>query len=337
MRAIVCEEMDRLVLKELPQPERAEEEALVAIRRIGICGTDLHAYKGNQPFFTYPRVLGHELAGIIEEIGPNEAGLKSGDQVSIIPYLHCGHCVACRSGKTNCCASMQVMGVHVDGGMRERITVPVSHLLKAEGLTLDETAMVEPLSIGAHAVRRAALQPGERVVVIGAGPIGLGVMAFAKQAGAYVIAVDRNLDRLELSRSWAGVDEIVQADDTAIQRVSEITGGDYATAVFDATGNVHSMNGAISYVAHGGQLIFVGLVKADITFHDPEFHKREMSILGSRNATRQDFEQVLTTLRDKRLTMDGYITHRTPFDELPNAIDIWLLPESQVVKAIVEL
>lgn len=337
MRAIVCEEMDRLVLKELPQPERAEEEALVAIRRIGICGTDLHAYKGNQPFFTYPRVLGHELAGIIEEIGPNEAGLKSGDQVSIIPYLHCGHCVACRSGKTNCCVSMQVMGVHVDGGMRERITVPISHLLKAEGLTLDETAMVEPLSIGAHAVRRAALQPGERVVVIGAGPIGLGVMAFAKQAGAYVIAVDRNLDRLELSRSWAGVDEIVQADDMAIQRVSEITGGDYATAVFDATGNVHSMNGAISYVAHGGQLIFVGLVKADITFHDPEFHKREMSMLGSRNATRQDFEQVLTTLRDKRLTMDGYITHRTPFDELPNAMDTWLLPESQVVKAIVEL
>ena len=207
--------------------------------------------------FTYPRVLGHELAGIIEEIGPNEAGLRPGDQVSIIPYLHCGHCIACRSGKTNCCASMQVMGVHVDGGMRERITVPVSHLLKADGLTLDETAMVEPLSIGAHAVRRASLQPGERVVVIGAGPIGLGVMAFAKQAGAYVIAVDRNLDRLELSRTWAGVDEIVQADEQALQRVSEITGGDYATAVFDATGNVHSMNGAIPYVAHGGQLILL--------------------------------------------------------------------------------
>ncbi|SCY70774.1 2-desacetyl-2-hydroxyethyl bacteriochlorophyllide A dehydrogenase [Paenibacillus polysaccharolyticus] len=337
MRAIVCEEIDRLVLKDLPQSERGEGEALVAIQRIGICGTDLHAYKGNQPFFTYPRILGHELAGIIEEIGPNEAGLQPGDQVSIIPYLHCGHCIACRSGKTNCCASMQVMGVHVDGGMRERITVPVSHLLRAEGLTLDETAMVEPLSIGAHAVRRAALQPGERVVVIGAGPIGLGVMAFAKQAGAYVIAVDRNLDRLELSRTWAGVDEIVQADEQALQRVSEITGGDYATAVFDATGNVHSMNGAIPYVAHGGQLIFVGLVKADITFHDPEFHKREMSMLGSRNATREDFEQVLSTLRDKKLTMDGYITHRAPFEELPTAMDTWLLPESQVVKAIVEL
>lgn len=127
MRAIVCEEIDQLKLQDLPQPERAEGEALVAIRRIGICGTDLHAYKGNQPFFTYPRVLGHELAAVIEEIGPNEAGLQPGDQVSIIPYLHCGHCIACRSGKTNCCASMQVMGVHVDGGMREKSTC-LSHI-----------------------------------------------------------------------------------------------------------------------------------------------------------------------------------------------------------------
>ncbi|WP_440118104.1 zinc-binding alcohol dehydrogenase family protein [Paenibacillus sp. QZ-Y1] len=337
MKAVICEEIDRLMLRDIAEPERAENEALVCIRRIGICGTDLHAYKGNQPFFTYPRILGHELVGIIEEIGSNEAGLQPGDQVSVIPYLHCGHCIACRSGKTNCCASMQVMGVHVDGGMREKIAVPVSHLLKAEGLTLDESAMVEPLSIGAHAVRRAALKPGEQVVVIGAGPIGLGVMAFAKQAGARVIAVDRNLDRLELSRTWAGADVLVQANEQAVQQVAEITKGDYATAVFDATGNVNSMNEAIQYVAHGGQLIFVGLVKADITFHDPEFHKREMSMLGSRNATREDFEQVMSSLREKKLSMDGYITHRTEFDQLPASMDQWLQPESQVVKAIVEL
>ncbi|KOY16983.1 zinc-binding alcohol dehydrogenase family protein [Paenibacillus xylanivorans] len=337
MRAVICEEINRLALRDIAEPERTENQALVTIRRIGICGTDLHAYRGNQPFFTYPRVLGHELAGIIEEIGPNEAGLKPGDQVSIIPYLHCGHCIACRSGKTNCCVSMQVMGVHVDGGMRERIVVPVSHLLQAEGLTLDETAMVEPLSIGAHAIRRAGLRPGDQVVVIGAGPIGLGVMAFAKQAGARVIAIDRNEDRLELSRTWAGVDALVQANEQAAQQVAEITDGEYATAVFDATGNMHSMNDAIHYVAHGGQLIFVGLVKADITFHDPDFHKREMSILGSRNATREDFEQVMSTLREKKLNMDGYITHRANFDQLPDDIDTWLRPDSHVVKAIVEL
>ncbi|RAW19531.1 alcohol dehydrogenase [Paenibacillus taichungensis] len=337
MRAVICEEINRLALRDIAEPERTENQALVTIRRIGICGTDLHAYKGNQPFFTYPRVLGHELSGIIEEIGPNEAGLKAGDQVSIIPYLHCGHCIACRSGKTNCCVSMQVMGVHVDGGMRERIAVPVSHLIQAEGLTLDETAMVEPLSIGAHAVRRAAIKPGDQVVVIGAGPIGLGVMAFAKLAGARVIAIDRNVDRLELSRIWAGVDAMVKANEQAAQQVAEITNGDYATAVFDATGNMQSMNNAIQYVAHGGQLIFVGLVKADISFHDPDFHKREMSILGSRNATREDFEQVMSILREKKLNMDGYITHRSSLDQLPESIDTWLQPDSYVVKAIVEL
>ncbi|MEW4429492.1 zinc-binding alcohol dehydrogenase family protein [Paenibacillus pabuli] len=337
MKAVVCEEINRLTIQDTDEPIRAEHEAIVSIKRIGICGTDLHAYKGNQPFFTYPRILGHELSGIIDDIGPNTAGLQVGDQVSIIPYLHCGHCIACRTGKTNCCASMQVMGVHVDGGMRERISVPVSHLIKAEGLTLDETAMVEPLSIGAHAVRRAGVQPGEQIIVIGAGPIGLGVMAFAKQAGARVIAIDRNLDRLELSRTWAGVDIVIQATDQVVEQVAEVTEGDYATAVFDATGNVQSMNEAIRYVAHGGQLIYVGLVKADITFHDPEFHKREMSILGSRNATRADFEQVISTLRQKKLSMDGYITHREPLSELPFAMDKWLLPETHVVKAIVEL
>ena len=337
MKAVVCEEIDRLTIQETDEPIRAEHEAIVSIKRIGICGTDLHAYKGNQPYFPYPRILGHELSGIIDDIGPNTAGLHVGDQVSIIPYLHCGHCIACRTGKTNCCASMQVMGVHVDGGMRERISVPVSHLIKAEGLTLDETAMVEPLSIGAHAVRRAGVQPGEQIIVIGAGPIGLGVMAFAKQAGARVIAIDRNLDRLELSRTWAGVDVVIQATDQVMEKVAEVTEGDYASAVFDATGNVQSMNEAIRYVAHGGQLIYVGLVKADITFHDPEFHKREMSILGSRNATRADFEQVISTLRQKKLSMDGYITHREPLTELPSAMDKWLLPDTHVVKAIVEL
>lgn len=337
MRAIVCEEINRLALRHVDEPVMGDQEALVSIRRIGICGTDLRAYKGNQPFFTYPRILGHELAGVIDQIGNNEAGLQPGDQVSIIPYLHCGQCIACRRGKTNCCVSMQVMGVHVDGGMREQIAVPVSHLVKANGLTLDETAMIEPLSIGAHAVRRSAIQPGDQVVVIGAGPIGLGVMAFAKQAGARVIAVDRNANRLELGRTWAGADELVIAADDAAGRIADLTSGDFATSVFDATGNVQSMNEAIRYVAHGGQLIYVGLVKADIVLNDPEFHKREMEVLGSRNATREDFERVMAVLRGKTLNMDGFITHRARFEELPDFMNRLLLPETQAVKAVVEL
>src|SRR5690554_3690106 len=191
MKGIRCEKVGALsYYNDLPEVEFKPGEALVNIRRIGICGTDMHAYKGNQPFFSYPRILGHELSGVIVQVGVNDKGLQEGDQVSVIPYMHCGSCIACRHGKTNCCTSMKVLGVHIDGGMRERIPVPVTHLIRTEGLTLDQSAMLEPLAIGAHAVRRAGLLRGETILVIGGGPIGLGVMAFAKYAGARVIAMD---------------------------------------------------------------------------------------------------------------------------------------------------
>src|SRR3954465_2870486 len=192
MKSIVCEQPNQFKMVEVEQPELKTGEALVRIRRIGICGTDYHAYRGNQPFFSYPRTLGHELSGEIESIGENPADLKPGDQVSVIPYMNCGECIACRNGKTNCCTDMKVLGVHIEGGMSEWITVPYNHLVTTEGLTLDQSAMIEPLSIGAHAIRRSELKQGEFVLVIGAGPIGLGVMAFAKHEGAKVIAMDVN-------------------------------------------------------------------------------------------------------------------------------------------------
>src|SRR4051812_10971887 len=190
LKTIVCEQPDHFLLKETEWPTVQAGQALVKIRRIGICGTDLHAYKGRQPFFSYPRILGHELSGEILEIGANESGLQAGDPVVIIPYQHCGSCIACRSGKTNCCTKLDLIGVHSDGGMREVIAHPASLLLKAEGISLEQAAIVECLSIGAHAVRRAELKPQETVLIIGSGPIGLGVMKFAKLAGARVIAMD---------------------------------------------------------------------------------------------------------------------------------------------------
>ncbi|WP_239616739.1 zinc-binding alcohol dehydrogenase family protein [Cohnella mopanensis] len=337
MRGIVCEEIDRFNLVELPEPTIVEGEAIVRIRRVGICGTDLHAFKGNQPFFTYPRVLGHELAGIIERIGDNEAGLAVGDQVSVIPYMHCGQCVACRNGKTNCCTSMKVLGVHIDGGMRERISVPVTHLIQTNGLTLDQTAVLEPLSIGAHAVRRSGLLKGETALVIGGGPIGLGVMAFAKYAGARVIAMDINDERLAFSRSWANVDDTVNALHNPQEKLAELTGGDFPTVVFDATGNARSMTDAFGWVAHGGRLVYVGLVKADIAFHDPEFHKRELTLMGSRNATKEDFANVYAAMKSGGIDVDSYITHRSSFEDMIGQFDTWLKPESKVIKAMVEL
>ncbi|WP_127580354.1 zinc-binding alcohol dehydrogenase family protein [Paenibacillus koleovorans] len=337
MKGIVCEQPGQFRLVEMEEPAFVPGEAIIRIKRIGICGTDLHAYRGNQPFFQYPRVLGHELAGVIEEVGENTAGFRKGDQVSVIPYLHCGACIACRNGKTNCCTAMRVLGVHKDGGMRELISVPVSLLIKTEGLTLDQAAILEPLSIGAHAVRRAAVRSGETVLVIGAGPIGLGVMAFAKHCGATVIAMDINQERLDYCVRWANVDQTIHALDQPVEQLTAITDGHFPTAVFDATGNARSMTESFRYVAHGGTLVFVGLVKSDITFNDPEFHKREMTLMGSRNATKSDFEHVLEVVRTGRIDADRYVTHRAPFTAMIGQFDNWLKPESQVIKAMVEL
>ncbi|MDQ6417966.1 zinc-binding alcohol dehydrogenase family protein [Paenibacillus sp. LHD-117] len=339
MKGIVCDAIGELrFTDELPEPALTEGHVIVSIRRIGICGTDYHAFKGNQPFFHYPRILGHELSGVVDQIGDNSEGLAPGDPVAIIPYLHCGRCVACRRGKTNCCTNMQVLGVHVDGGMRERISVPVSHLLKADRLTFDEAAMVEPLAIGAHAVRRAEVAASDTVLVIGSGPIGLAVMAFAKHAGAYVIAMDINEERLAFCKTWAKADQTINTMEVdAKDRLSEWTNGEFPVAVFDATGNAGSMMKAFELVAHGGKLIFVGLVKGDISFSDPEFHKRELTLMGSRNATVSDFEHVMEVLGSRDLDISPFITHRSSFDQMVDSFGSWLNPESKVMKAIVEL
>lgn len=337
MKAIVCEQVGQFKGIEVPEPSPITGEAIVRIKRIGICGTDIHAFKGNQPFFTYPRILGHELSGIIEWIGDNDAGLHAGDQVSIIPYLHCGICIACRNGKTNCCTSMRVLGVHTDGGMRELLSVPVTHLLKANSLTLDQAAIVEPLSIGAHAVRRSALQSGETALVIGGGPIGLGVMAIAKLQGAKVIAMDIDKERLSFCKAWAQVDGTVDATENPASTIEELTNGEYPTVVFDATGNARSMSEAVRYMAHGGRLVYVGLVKGEIPLDDPEFHKREATLLGSRNATREDFLYVIDLIQEGRLQTDAYMTHNAPFEQMMDRFEDWLNPASKVIKAIVTL
>lgn len=338
MKGIICEEIGKFVYREdLPEPQIHAGEAIVRIRRIGICGTDLHAYRGNQPYFTYPRVLGHELSGIIEQIGDNPEGFRAGDQVSVIPYLHCGECRACLSGKTNCCQKMRVFGVHLDGGMRERVALPVQNLLKTEGLTLDQAAMLEPLAIGAHAVRRSGLGAGDQVLVIGAGPIGLGVMAMARYAGAKVIAMDVNDERLDFCRGWAQAEHTVSALREPKEQLSRLTGGNFLPYIIDSTGNLSSMESAFGYVGHGGTLTFVGLVKGNISFSDPDFHAREMTVQGSRNATRADFERVLDAIRDGFIDVGSYISHRSRFEDIIGQFENWLRPESKVIKAMVEL
>ena len=338
MKTIVCDQPDHFSYQERPTPVVTQGQALVRIRRIGICGTDLHAFRGRQPYFSYPRVLGHELAGEIITVGEGVTGLKIGDAVTVMPYLECGDCIACRSGKTNCCTSLQVIGVHQDGGMQEIIRMPADHLIKAPGVGYDELALVECMAIGAHAVRRAGLSEGENVLVIGAGPIGLGIMQFARIAGARVIALDLDAQRLAFARSWAGADAIVKGGDEHSKRlVDELTEGNGASAVFDATGSAQSMIQGFDYVAHGGRYLLVSIVDATISFYDPDFHRREMTLLSSRNATREDFLWVLQCLADKQLDLVPLISHRCRFDRLVQEFSDWTSPGSGLVKGIIEV
>ncbi|MGJ9384660.1 zinc-binding alcohol dehydrogenase family protein [Salipaludibacillus sp. CF4.18] len=337
MKQIICNEPERLSFIDVEKPLLAPKHALVKIQRIGICGTDLHAFKGDQPLFTYPRILGHELSGTIEEVYQKESNFEKGDQVAIIPYLHCENCAACKLGKTNCCARLKVIGVHKDGGMQEYLAVPLQNLIQINDLTLDEAVLLEPLAIGAHAIRRAKIEEGDEILVIGAGPIGLGVMLLAKEIGAKVMAMDVNKQRLKFCEDWLGVEETIDALGAPAEELTCITNGMFVPTVFDATGNKQSMETAFNYISYGGQLIYVGLVKQPIQFYDPDFHKRETTLLGSRNATLEDFQFVHDVLKKRNIDISAFITHRTSFHNVIKTFPSWLKTDSNVIKAVVEL
>ncbi|HDZ14008.1 hypothetical protein LCGC14_1666010 [marine sediment metagenome] len=335
MKYIVCEKPGEFQLKEKKAPEKISGEALLKIKKVGICGTDLHAYGGNQAFFTYPRILGHELASQIVEIDDNAQNLKAGDNVVIMPYMNCKTCIACRNGKSNCCTQMKVLGIHTDGGMQELLSVPIDLLVPAQNLTDDEMAIVEPLAIGAHAIRRAQLQKGETIVVIGCGPIGIGIMKLAQIKGAKVIAIDMNQGRLDYAKNVIGVDHIVKGGPNAISTIQELTNGDMCTAVFDATGHKGALESGPDYMAHGGRYILVGLSKGELTFTHPAIHAKETSILCSRNATLEDFKYVISVLEKGEFPTDSFVTHNVQCDEMIAHFDSWLDPENGVIKATV--
>lgn len=337
METLTLIEPGRMLLTQTEAPDRPPAgHAVVRVLRVGVCGTDLHAFRGRQPFFTYPRVLGHELGvevvALASDVPPSE--LAIGDRCAVEPYLNCGACIACRRGTPNCCVHLRVLGVHVDGGMREFITVPAHKLHRSNVLSFDQLALIETLAIGAHAVDRAAVVAGETVLVIGAGPIGLTVIQFALTAGARVIALDLDARRLAFCQRQLGVEFVVPGGDGAMAEVRAITDDDLPVAVFDATGNLASMTEAFGYVAHGGRLVFVGLVQGDVSFHDPEFHRQELTLLASRNATTADFRRIIGLAETGQVDPAGGITHRVPFASAAAQFPDWVRPESGVIKAL---
>lgn len=337
MKTLQCTQPGLLQYQQSTYPISTTGNAIIKIKRIGVCGTDLHAYQGTQPFFSYPRILGHELSGELIETG-GAAGFAVGETVTFIPYFNCGTCIACRSGKPNCCVQIKVFGVHIDGGMAAYVSVPAYSLVHGEGLSFDELALVEPLAIGAHGVRRAAIMPGEFVLVVGAGPIGLCTMAFAAIAGAQVIAMDINQNRLNFCANNLQVPFTINAaasDVTA--QLAAITGGDMPTVIIDATGSLGAINNAFKYLAHTGRFVLVGLQKGNIEVSHPEFHKREATLMSSRNATRQDFEHVVASIKNGLVKPLGFITHRVNFDEVTTHFESWLNPANGVIKAMISM
>lgn len=336
MKALVCTKPGEFKYAQIEEPLIKVGYSIIKIKRIGICGTDLHAYRGTQPYFNYPRILGHELAA--EFITSNDdTGFSAGEPLTFIPYLSCKKCIACRNGKTNCCSSIQVIGVHTDGGMTDYLCIPNDLLLKSNGLKYDELALVEPLAIGAHGVSRADIKPGEFVLIFGAGPIGLGTIEFAKIAGGNVIVTDMNEDRLQFCKEKLNVLHTINpANEDVKERLQDITKGEMPTVIFDATGNQAAINNALQYLAHGGRYVLIGLQKNDLIFNHPEFHKREATLMSSRNATRLDFEFVIKSISNKYINPLTFITHRVKFEEVKNVFEQWLDPANGVIKAMVD-
>ncbi len=337
MRILTCTSPGSFQYSEQEQPVLSKDHAIIKIKRIGICGTDLHAFEGTQPYFNYPRILGHELSGELID-ADNANDFKKGEILTLIPYFNCGKCIACRNGTPNCCVNLKVFGVHIDGGMKEFISVPSSSLVHGEGLSPEALALVEPLAVGAHGVRRAGVKPGEFVLVVGAGPIGLGVMEFARIAGGNVIALDINDRRLEFCRTRLNVKHTINgASADVVKSLMEITNGDMPTVVIDATGSLKAINDSFQYMAHGARYVLVGLQKGEISISHPEFHKREGTLMSSRNATKADFEQVIGALKAGKIDPVTYITHRVEFGGVAGQFASWLDPNNGVIKAMVEI
>ncbi|HVY70621.1 MAG TPA: zinc-binding alcohol dehydrogenase family protein [Verrucomicrobiae bacterium] len=341
MKALQLEKPQAFRVVEIPEPSAPESgDAVVRVHNVGICGTDFSGFLGKMPFFSYPRIPGHELGVEVVSIGTGVTNVQPGDHCSIEPYLNCQRCHSCRRGHTNCCQSNQTLGVHCDGGLTRLYTVPARKLHVSRKLSFEQLALVETLAIGCHAVNRGGPKPGESVLVVGAGPIGLSVIEFAKLSGARTIVMDMNPRRLEFVRNVMGVKDTIEVkgDGAETQALADLTNGDFAEVVIDATGSNKSMSHALNYTSFGGTLVYVGITQQELSFlHAPVLHRRELTIRASRNALAPDFTRIIRLIEDGQIDTRPWITHRATFDEVIGVFPTWLKPETGVIKAVVSI
>lgn len=293
MKAIRITEPGRVQIIEKEAPVPGEHEALLRVRFGGICGADVASYTGNQPFTTYPRIPGHEFSAEIVSLPAGTEGFRVGETVTCNPYFNCGKCYACRRGLVNACIDNQTMGVQRDGAFQEYVTMPMERLIHGKGLRAEELALIEPFSISCHALSRAQIKPGDRMLIMGAGPIGLFALMRAKTMGAAVMTADLLDNRLELAKAY-GADRTVNVKKEDLRAAgAEFTGGDGFDVCVEACGAPETFLSCIEEAAHGANIILIGNGKRETTFLHSVILKKELNVFGSRNAYTRDFETLI--------------------------------------------
>ena len=340
MKAIRLEKPEHFAAVNIDEPGKpGEGEALVEVHRVGICGTDVAGYLGKMPFFTYPVIPGHELGVQVLEVGEGVGNVQKGDHCSIEPYMNCGECYACKKGATNCCESLEVIGVHKNGGMCERFILPARKLHPSTKMTMEQLALVETLATGCNCVNRSASKEGDKALVIGAGPIGMAAIEFLKVAKTEITVMDMNEKRLEFCKEKLGVDHTVifKNDDTEVDRLREVNEGDLPVTVIDATGSHISMSNAFQYVSFTGQVLYVGITTQELSFKHVSIHRPELTIKASRNAVPADFTRIISLIEEGVIDTDPWLSHQASYDDFIGEFTNWLKPETGVIKAVLHM
>lgn len=335
MKAIVLEEPGRAVIKDVPEPQRGAGDVLLAVRRIGLCGSDLNTFRGRNPLVSYPRIPGHEIAATIVDPGTHTEWAV-GTHVTLSPYAACGSCPSCLRGRPNACRENQTLGVQCDGALTECIAVPAAKLFRAD-LSLRELCLVEPLTVGFHAAGRGRVAGGDNVAVFGCGGVGLGAIAGAAFRGARVIGVDVDEAKLEIARKAGAACTVNSKTQDLHEQLVELTGGRGPDVVIEAIGLPATYRAAVEEVAYAGRVVYIGWAKEQVQYETRPFVHKELDILGSRNAMPDDFGEVIRMLESKRFPVDAAVTHEVPFEQTPAILEAWNREPERFSKIMIEV
>jgi threonine dehydrogenase-like Zn-dependent dehydrogenase len=323
MKAIVVQEPGKATLTEIPEPSNDFGEALLQVRMIGLCGTDLNTFRGKNPLVTFPRVLGHEVAAtIIHAGGGSSNDLVEGTEVTLAPYTACGECASCLRGRPNACRSNQTLGVQRDGALTERIAVPSERLYGAN-LSLKELCLVEPLTVGFHAAERGRITSRDIVAVFGCGGVGLGAISASAFHGARVIAIDMDDAKLEIARKAGATDLVHSGKEDLHHWLSKLTDGRGPDCIIEAIGLAQTFRASVEEVAFTGRVVYIGYAKESVAYETSLFVQKELDVMGSRNALPEDFREVIRMLEEKRFPVDDVISAVVPIEETPDILRRW--------------